>query len=57
MKSFRRTSRVKAVVKARSADLTVYRSMVKTAVGSVTTAFISTVSTNGSVKALSFRGV
>jgi cystathionine beta-lyase family protein involved in aluminum resistance len=56
MKSSRRQSRVKGEVKARSATVPVYRSSVRTAVGSVTTARISTVSTRGSVRAVALRG-
>ena len=42
--------------KASSAGVTVLRSRVKTGQGSVTSALISTVSTSGSVRALSFIG-
>jgi hypothetical protein len=55
-KSSRRQSRVKELVNARSAAVQVYRSRVRTAVGSVTTALISTVSTRGSVRAVCLRG-
>ena len=56
MKSFLRQSSVKGALKARSAGLTVYRSMVNAVAGSVTHALISTVSTSGSVRAVSFKG-
>jgi hypothetical protein len=55
-KSSRRQSSVKGEAKERSAVVQVYRSRVRTAVGSVTTALISTVSTSGSVRAVCLRG-
>ena len=57
MKSLRRTLMVYSFVKARSATVTVYRSNVMTAAGSVATALMSTVSTSGSVSAVRLRGV
>ena len=52
-----RTFKTKGAWKARSAEVTVYRSIVKTRAGSVTQALTSTVSTSGSVNAVSFKGV
>jgi hypothetical protein len=57
MKSSRLASSLKLLVKARSAVVQVYRSRVRTRVGSVTTVLRSTVSTRGSERAVSFRGV
>ena len=47
----------KGMLKVRSSALQLYRSRVNTLAGSVTTAFISTVSTRGSDRAVYFRGV
>lgn len=44
-------------MKLRSAVVQVYRSSVSTGAGSVTTALSSTVSTSGSVRAVTLRGV
>ncbi len=56
MKSLLRATISKGAWNARSAGLTLYKSIVMTVVGSVTQALVSTVSTRGSVKAVSFNG-
>ena len=56
IKSFLWQRSRKGTVKASSGAVIVFRSIEKTGQGSVTNAFISTVSTNGSVSALSFIG-
>src|SRR3569833_1572273 len=57
IKSWRRQRSSKGMLNDRSSGLFLYRSSVMTGVGSVTTAFISTVSTSGSDSATSFIGV
>jgi hypothetical protein len=56
MKSFLWQRSVKGAENASSCVVTVLRSIVKTGQGSETMAFISTVSTSGSLRALSFIG-
>ena len=56
-KSFRLKWSSKGTLNASSGAVTVYKSIEKTWPGSVTTAFISTVSTRGSARAVLCRGV
>ena len=57
MKSTLLTFRTYGAWNARSGAVTVYRSIENTFDGSVTQALTSTVSTSGSVNAVSFKGV
>ena len=57
IKSTLLTFRTYGAWNARSAAVTVYKSIENTLDGSVTQALISTVSTSGSVNAVSFKGV